>query len=190
MGWGFAPIYVGQQAQGPGSHNVNVLQGGLDAIEAALRAGQAGFPGGSVIFLDIEQGPPATQATLDYWNAWATALEATYYLPGIYCSFSGMAQSLYNAHATKYVWVWNINQFTCDPTQTGLTLIPAGTINFPNPDPAASGVPFAKLWQYVQSNRPGHPCSIAVTPNSISNWDFNSAVTKDPSWPGSDPAYP
>jgi len=45
QGWGFAPIYVGQQEIGqPGSHNLTPDQGTLDGYNAASLMFQAGFP--------------------------------------------------------------------------------------------------------------------------------------------------
>jgi hypothetical protein len=48
-GWGVAPIYVGQQINGPGRHSVNgpqVKTDGNDAVTVTLLAGE-GFPSGS-----------------------------------------------------------------------------------------------------------------------------------------------
>src|SRR5215472_2735206 len=85
LGWGLAPIYVGQQVSGPGSHKVTPAQGTLDAQNAASLAKKAGFANESIIFLDIEQGPPAQAATLAYYGAWLAELVAnTSYAPGVY----------------------------------------------------------------------------------------------------------
>src|ERR1017187_9251756 len=50
LGWGLAPIYVGQQSDGLGSHTVTAAQGTLDAQDTAKLAKSAGFPSGSIIF--------------------------------------------------------------------------------------------------------------------------------------------
>jgi Rv2525c-like, glycoside hydrolase-like domain/Hemopexin len=58
LGWGFAPIYVGQQTHAsPGSHTLTQAQGTIDANDAAALALHAGFVPGSIIYLDIETGP-------------------------------------------------------------------------------------------------------------------------------------
>jgi hypothetical protein len=43
LGWGFAPLYVGQQTHGPGSHDFSAGRGTTDAVDAAALARQAGF---------------------------------------------------------------------------------------------------------------------------------------------------
>ncbi len=187
LGWGFAPVYVGQQATGPGSHLLTTAQGRLDAQQAAALALVAGFPPGSILFLDVEQGPPATPATIEYYRAWAREVfDATLFYPGVYCSYLGVAQALHAAYPTPYVWVFHLTH-TCDPTEAGLTQIPSSTTIFPTPNPASSGFPLATVWQYVQSNRPASVCSIPVVPGPVTNWDFNSAVALDPSTPASYP---
>ena len=87
LGWGFAPLYLGQQAQGPGSHVLNSLQGYFDGIDATNLALRAGFPSHSVIYLDIEQGPPLGQPTADYYRTWVQAVLDQGYYPGVYFSF-------------------------------------------------------------------------------------------------------
>src|SRR5262245_38171774 len=62
LGYGFAPVYVGQQQppppghQSPGSHIITAAQGTIDGKNATDLAGHAGFGPNSVIYLDIETG--------------------------------------------------------------------------------------------------------------------------------------
>lgn len=70
MGWGIAPIYVGQQVTGPGSHLVTGAQGKIDGADAAKKVAQCGFPSGSFVYLDLENGPPFTAAQHAYVGAW------------------------------------------------------------------------------------------------------------------------
>src|SRR5258706_14699190 len=42
-GWGIAPVYVGQQIQGPGRHNVSGLQGTRDGADAVDLLKSDGF---------------------------------------------------------------------------------------------------------------------------------------------------
>jgi glycoside hydrolase-like protein len=180
MGWGMAPIYVGQQTVGAGSHNVTAAQGKIDAQGAAKLAAAAGFDTGSIVFLDIESGPPATPATLAYYDAWASELEDhTNYSPGVYCSFSGVAQSLYNLNRKPVFWVFSVNQYTCGPAKGGYQSVNK-TSPFPTPDPAQSGVSFAKLWQYVQAPS---GCGINAGGHSVPSVDFDSSTVQDPSNP-------
>jgi hypothetical protein len=186
-GWGLAPIYVGQQtaASAPGgSHNLTADQGRLDGQHAAQLATTAGFPDGSILFLDIEQGPPASAGTIAYYQAWVDEVAAnTAYNPGVYCSFLGVAEQLHTVDSRAVFWVWNINTYTCDQQEKSMSskrvLIPSDP-PYPTPDPASSGVPFAKMWQYAQSNRPTK-CGIALGGTVLTNVDFDSAVTPDPS---------
>src|SRR5438046_100579 len=64
MGWGLAPIYVGQQdpAVGPGNSNIlTTARGTIDAQDAINLMTQEGFPAGSVVYLDIEMGGQISQ---------------------------------------------------------------------------------------------------------------------------------
>ena len=75
-GWGIAPIYVGQQLAGPGSHAVTTAHGAIDgAAAAALMAGE-GFAPGSYVYLDLEDGAPFQPPRTDYVTAWAAAVRA------------------------------------------------------------------------------------------------------------------
>lgn len=180
MGWGFAPIYVGQQTVGKGSHVVTAAQGKLDAQDAAKLASAAGFDTGSILFLDIEQGPPAQKDILDYYDAWVTELEDhTNYSPGVYCSFFQVAQSLKDKNSLPHFWVFNVNKYTCGPAKGGYQQVGNST-PFPAPDPAGSGVPFAQLWQFVQGVS---GCNVKAGGHTVANFDFDSSTSQDPSSP-------
>ncbi len=49
-GWGFAPVYLGQQKTGPGSHKVTRAQRELDGPDACSLAAAAGFAPGRNFF--------------------------------------------------------------------------------------------------------------------------------------------
>lgn len=185
LGCGLAPLYVGQQVAGPGSHQVTAAQGVIDAQHAATLAAHAGFPHKSIIFLDIEQGPPADPRTIDYYKAWVAELaEHTNYSPGVYCSFLHVADTLFHADSRPVFWVFNINKFTCLPGQATATRALIGPDPpFPEPDPTASGVSFARLWQLAQSVR----CTIHAGGSTLINVDFDSSAAADPSNPASYP---
>ncbi len=181
IGWGVAPTYVGQQMVGPGSKNVTAAQGTLDARDAAKLASAAGLSTGSILFLDIEQGPPIGAAALAYYSAWASELEDhTNYSPGVYCSFYQVAQSLHDVNSTPIFWIFNVNKFTCGPAKGGRqTISPSSP--FPAPDPVLSGVSFAKLWQLGQGNN----CNINAGGHVVARVDFDSSSSMDPSDPSS-----
>ena len=183
LGWGLAPIYVGQQVQGRGSHTVTAAQGTIDGENAVQLASQAGFAPGSIIFLDVEQGPPPQPATIAYYQAWVAGLIAQGFAPGVYCSHSQLAQALFNADNRPVFWVFNINKFTCVPSQvTPQRSLITGNPPFPAPDPINSGISFAKLWQFAQSDQPTK-CGINAGSSVLVNVDFDSSVASDPSNP-------
>jgi hypothetical protein len=87
-GWGFLPVFVGQQLGGPGSHQVSGPQGRFDGELAAALMKAAGFPLGARVFLDLEDGEPLVQPRTGYVTAWARAVEAAGWRAGAYCSHS------------------------------------------------------------------------------------------------------
>lgn len=172
LGWGLAPIYVGQQIIGtPGNHVLTTEQGINDAQNTAQLAIHAGFPLSTVIFLDIEQGEPAQAGTLVYYNAWVEELINQGFTPGVYCSYQEVAKSLHDTDARPIFWIYNIN--------TSYRQCPINP--YPAPDPTLSTVDFARLWQYCQSNN--QTCRVTVNGALIPDWDFDSAITDDPSDP-------
>lgn len=168
LGYGFAPVYVGQQQSGPGSHNLSAKQGTIDGKNAAQLMSAAGFADSSVVYLDIETGPPATPAFFDYYTAWVQAVAGGGFSPGVYVSHLLAAQFL--AHESSAVpWVFQL-QFT-----GGHVFAPP----LPAPDPAASGFSGAKVLQFAQN------CTLRVGGSQISPVDLDTAVVPDPSAPPS-----
>lgn len=140
MGWGLAPLYVGQQTVGPGSHVVTAAQGAVDGLQAANDMNTEGFPPGSWVYLDLENGPPFGNAQREYVAAWIDAVEAGGYHAGVYCSY------LFAADAAKLrqgvrIWAFRI------PTNERRSV---GGLNFPAPDPTGSS-PVAAIWQRQQN---------------------------------------
>ena len=83
IGWKMAPTYVGQQPpDAPGRHNANAAQGTLDAGHAATLAIAAGFPEGTIIYLDIEPSKKKLQnAMLDYYTNWVGGISTFGFRP-------------------------------------------------------------------------------------------------------------
>ena len=101
MGWAMAPLYVGEQdwrAMGAApdstpttdnpacsSANLTAANGRMHALDAAQRAFNAGFPPGSVIYLDVERVEEVSTELAEYVGAWmAGMLDQAAYLPGLY----------------------------------------------------------------------------------------------------------
>jgi hypothetical protein len=166
QGWGFAPIYVGQQEPGgPGSHILTAAQGAIDGEDAAKLMATAGFPAGCVVYLDIETGGSASAATLSYFSAWVDAVRADGgYAPGVYCSFT-TAASLLASRPGVQVWTWHLVEKS------------PSFPHFPISDPGGSGVATATVWQYAQNrstNFPGSPKPVLLV-------DLDVASVADPS---------
>ena len=166
-GWGLAPIYVGQQTIGPGSHVVTAAQGSIDGASACVLMTKAGFDAGSTVYLDQEQGGPEPSAMRAYTNAWAAAVKAGGFRPGVYMSFQEAA----TVHADlpdAPLWVYHV-QTTAPHSVSGM--------QFPTPDPSTSGYAGASIWQRDDEAR--IVCPVAA--GGILACDLDSANSEDPS---------
>jgi hypothetical protein len=179
MGWGFLPVYVGQQAPGgPGSHTLTSTQGTTDASDAAGLAKTAGFDAGAVIYLDVEVGGTLTQAFIDYINAWVNGIASSDYRPGVYCSFSQTGSQITASVGDIPVWVFH-------PIDSGPSTIDLG--NETAPDPGNSGFGAAIAWQYRMSLN--GPVNLRWTDagsgagQTLQQVDLDAAVCRDPSNP-------
>jgi len=168
QGWGFLPVYVGQQEPGASKCTQNTLtaqQGDEDGRAAVGLMASEGFPLKSVIYLDIEMGGPASTRTLSYVGAWVDAvLDVGTYTPGIYCSHK-TAPSILAARPNVPIWTFNL-----------VDLHP-NSPSFPTNPPTGSGVAQAIAWQYAQGiaikfNDP------ALPPMTV---DLDCASVPDPS---------
>ncbi len=168
-GWGFAPIYVGQETVGPGSHLVTAAQGALDGAEACARMAEAGFDKGAFVYLDLENGPPLLTPQREYVAAWVDAVIAGGYAPGVYCSFLFAAQ-IAALRPSARIWVFHVD--TVSPHGVGGPNVPA-------PDPALSGFAGASLRQYTDEARIACP----VASGGALAVDLDSSAFADPSAP-------
>jgi hypothetical protein len=174
MGWGLAPIYVGQQdpaVGGNNSTNLTSAQGIIDAQDAVNLASNAGFPAGSVIYLDIEVGGPLTQANLDYVGAWVQDVFTLGYTAGVYGNaVSHVTNEIRALDARAILWGINLNKFSCQ-SAGGL----ANSTTFANPNPGDCGDPDASLWQYVWG------CTINDGAGNSVTVDLDTCLALDPS---------
>ncbi len=168
-GWGIAPVYVGQQLSGPGSHDVTSDQGITDGNDAVALMSGDGFPAGSCVYLDLEDGPPFTSPRTDYVDSWVAAVQSGGFLPGIYCSH-GFAAKVQTAYPTARVWAYKV-------ATTAQHNVP-GT-DFPEADPSGSGFAGAHIWQCAQNCK----LSLAGAPTSAPIVDLDTALSADPSAP-------
>jgi len=164
LGYGFAPIYVGQQQSGPGSHVLSAKQGTTDGKNAAALMQQAGFGPSAVVYLDVETGPPAVPAFFDYYAAWVQAVIGAGMTAGLYCSHLLASQFL--VHDSRAVpWVFQL-QFT-----GGHVFVPP----LPTPDPSKSKFSGAKVLQFAQN------CTLNLGSAQLTPVDLDTALVPDPS---------
>jgi len=170
--------------------------GANDARDAANTARREGFPPGTIIFVDQEEGGSMDDAQMDYLLAWFDGVVAQGFRAGIYCSgmpaneghgqFTVTANYI-RAHARGRTIVYFVYNDACPPSP--------GCVYGENPPlPAASGVPFAGVWQFAQSprrrkytrrcsatyNRDGN-CYPPGMGSGSPHIDVESAVSRDPS---------
>jgi hypothetical protein len=170
LGWGIAPIYVGQQQpepNSPGSHNVTAAQGTLDAANAILLAATAGIPEDSVLYLDIETGGPIQPGLAAYYTSWVAGVAGGGYRPGVYCSFL-LAKQLYGLDHRPVFWTFNLNKF-----RSGLTA--HYNDPFPAPEPVFSTVDIADAWQLAQNG-----VLVSSGQPNLQPMDFDSCGMRDP----------
>jgi hypothetical protein len=166
LGWGLAPLYVGEQDSGRGSLHPSGPKGTIDATDAIHLAKGAGFPLGTVLYLDIETGSMSPNLTA-YANAWIAGVNGGGYTAGVYCShllgnhFAGLLKP-------PVIWAFNVND------QRGSYSDP-----FPEPNPSGSGVASARSWQYAQ----GVSISWNAGAKNYGNVDMDSSTVADPGKP-------
>jgi hypothetical protein len=169
LGLGFAPVYVGQQQSGPGSHILTGAQGAIDGENATELAIEADFPAGSVLYLDIETGPPVEPAFLTYYKTWVQAVIDAGYSPGVYCSHL-LADQFIAQDDRAIPWVFQVQ------TMGGNLTLP-----LPAPDPSQSTFAGARLLQFAQN------CTVTIETTSIGPVDLDTALMPDPSAPNPRP---
>jgi hypothetical protein len=167
QGWGLAPIYVGQETVGPGSHIVTAPQGTIDGAEAVSDMVNEGFPSGSWVYLDLENGPPFGNMQSGYVESWAASVEAGGYRAGIYCSFL-FARQIKTLLPQARIWVYHVVTVAPHPVD-GTQLLA--------PEPATSGFAGATIWQHQDEAR--------LTAFGDMACDLDSSVYADPSAPES-----
>jgi glycoside hydrolase-like protein len=163
QGWGIAPIYVGQQVTGPGSKKPSAAQGTLDGDDAANLMKAAGFPAGTCVYLDLENGPPLPPKLSAYIGAWVDQVEANKFLAGVYCSHA-LGAKIHLLRPSARISVFKVSTTKRHP-------VPGH--NYPDPHPGASGYDGAFIWQLGQN------CQIDVNGSPLIV-DLDSAVSANP----------
>jgi hypothetical protein len=152
-GFGFLVLANGKLYKQLGNERRAALLGKQDSARAVQLAKSEGFPAGTVIFVDQEQGGKMLPEQLDYLLAWFDGVIAGGYRAGVYCSGLEAPQpdgktvitaADIRAHAgARQIRYWVYNDF-CPPA-------PGCVFATPPPAPSGSGTPFADVWQIAES---------------------------------------
>jgi hypothetical protein len=152
-GFGFLVLFNGrtyEQLKAPADAVAQAMNDGESAVAAAKNEG---FPAGTVIFLDQEQGGRLLREQRAYLHSWVDAVNRAGYRAGVYCSgvpfteASGetviTAEDIRRNAGNRIIMYWVAND-ACPPS-------PGCALR--TPPPRSSGVPFARVWQFAQSPR-------------------------------------
>jgi hypothetical protein len=152
-GFGFLLLANGKLYKQLGNERRAALLGKQDSARAVELAKSEGFPAGTVIFVDQEQGGKMLPEQLDYLLAWFDGVSAGGYRAGVYCSGLAAPQpdgsmvvtsEDIRAHSGgRQISYWVYNDF-CPPA-------PGCVFASPPPAPSGSGTPFAEVWQIAES---------------------------------------
>ena len=196
-GFGFLVLFNGRLFNELKSVSYASKLGKSDARSAVAAARREGFPAGTIIFLDQEQGGRMLPEQKAYIYAWVDGVTAGGFRAGIYCSGIAAQEDRgativtaddirQNAGARKIAY-WVTND-ACPPS-------PGCAFPKKAPSPADSGVRFADVWQFAQSpKRPDVAAGCPANYNADGNCyppgvdaakplhiDVNTATTADPS---------
>jgi hypothetical protein len=193
-GFGFLVLFNGRLFNELKSVSNASKLGKSDAQAGVTAARREGFPAGTIIFLDQEQGGRMLPEQKTYIYAWVDGIVAGGFQTGIYCSGISAEKEggenivtaddiRKNAGAKKIVY-WVTND-ACPPS-------PGCAFPTKATSPTDSGVPFADIWQFAQSpKRPDVAASCPANYNPDGNCyppgiqglyiDVNTATSADPS---------
>lgn len=197
MDYGFLLLFNGREYAQLKASGDAARVGASDAAAAVRAAQEDGFPKGTIIFLDQEQGGRMLPEQRAYIHAWADGVVRAGYRAGIYCSGIPFRESgnvtVVTAddirdHAGGRELTFFVSNDKCGPS-------PGCVFPKPPPLPADSGVSFAEAWQYAQSPRrpamtsacrqtygpDGNCYAPGVSPRSGTYIDVDTADSADPS---------
>jgi Rv2525c-like, glycoside hydrolase-like domain len=196
-GFGFVVLFNGRlYKQIKASGDTRTL-GTDDGNLAAAAARHEGFPPHTVIFLDQEEGGRLLPEQRSYLMAWAAAVQADGFQPGVYCSGIPFQESPgtrvvtaedIRQNAPEVSLVYWVTNDACPPS-------PGCALPRHPPEPGSSGVSFAQIWQFAQSpRRPAYAAQCSATYSNDGNCypsgaaaaqhlfvDLNVATSSDPS---------
>jgi len=154
-GFGFALLFAGPTSGQLRDEPYTLKRVAEDTQTAVAAARREGFPPGSIIFLDVEEGGRLPSTYFTYLKLWAFGLSRLGFRAGIYCSAipidEGEGLTLITSDfirkeigSTELVyWVYND---ACAPS-------PGCAVPQNPPPPSNSGIAYAQIWQFVRSPR-------------------------------------
>jgi Rv2525c-like, glycoside hydrolase-like domain len=154
-GFGFLVLFRGRLGREFKKDSDGPAKGSLDAQAAVAAAKREGFPTGTIIFLDIEEGGRLSATYHAYLHAWSDDLARAGYRAGVYCSGMSAKESGgitivtaddIRANAGSREYVFFVYNDACPPSPG--CVFPGGTSSV-----ESSGVAYAQAWQYAQSPR-------------------------------------
>jgi len=155
MGYGFLLLFNGREYAQLKASGTAARVGTNDAASAVEAAKRDGFPKGSIIFLDQEQGGRMLPEQRAYIHAWVDGVVRGGHGAGVYCSGIAFRESdtvsVLTADDIRDHDGGREIHFFISNDQCG----PSPGCVFPKPasNPAESGVTFADAWQFAQSPR-------------------------------------
>jgi len=154
-GFGFLVLFNGR-LDAELRKSADAAKAGKADAAAALEAGRReGFPAGTVIFLDIEEGGRMLPEQKAYIYAWADGVNAGGFRAGVYCSGiaapEGHGVTVITAndlreHAEGRAIAYWVANDGCPPA-------PGCKLTKEILAPGESGIGFAEVWQFAQSPR-------------------------------------
>jgi hypothetical protein len=196
-GFGFLVLFNGRLYADLKSVRRATSLGKSDARAAVAAARREGFPSGTVIFLDQEQGGRMLPEQKAYIYNWVDAVNAVGFRAGIYCSGVAAQESAgvsivtaddirQNSGGRKIVYF--VTNDACPPS-------PGCAFPKEVPSPTESGISFADVWQFAQSpkrrdvaaacranyNADGNCYPPGVSPSGKLHVDVETANSPDPS---------
>jgi hypothetical protein len=195
-GFGFLVLYTGRDGNEFKNEQDAATKAAKDAGSAAAAAKREGFPAGTIIFLDIEEGGRLSAAYHAYLRVWFDDLARSGYRAGVYCSgipakesggITILTADDIRANAGSRDFAFCVYNDACPPS-------PGCSFPAEAPQPSTSGVAAAQAWQFAQSPRrkqfsarcpPGyHQNGNCYSPADTSfSWelDVDTATSADPS---------
>ena len=135
--------------------------GRKDAEAAVAAAQREGFPAGTILFLDQEEGGRLLPEQAEYLMGWTEAIAGTGYRPGVYASGQpvpdgngpdGKPATITTIQDIReHVAAGHLHQIAFWVAQDACP--PANGCSIPPPQPEVSGTLNADAWQYAQSPR-------------------------------------